>query len=202
MLLVRRRCCTQHCCPWPCCCTRHRPTAIWPLTVWSRQRWRFCSIALVSSPALHGHHCQHQAVLVAGVVPALLPSWPSKVRPVPCWRLLALRWRFARIALASLPALCCCPCCRHCAGVIALVAWALLPLLHGRFSPCCAGIVALVAFASLPALQTGGCPITKQLQHALASLPGSCHHCCRRSAGIVALIPRASLPSLRWRHCP
>ncbi len=36
---------------------------------------------------------------------------------------------FARMLLVSLPALRC-HCCQHCAGVIALVLWASLPLLH------------------------------------------------------------------------
>jgi hypothetical protein len=54
---------------------------------------------------LHWHHCQPQAVLVAGVAPALLPSWPSKNQPVLRWHLQALRSHFTRIALASLPML-------------------------------------------------------------------------------------------------
>jgi hypothetical protein len=73
--------------------------------VWPRQQWRFFGVALASLSALHWCHCQHQDVLVAGVALALLPSWPSKVRPVQRWRLPALHWRFARIALASLPVL-------------------------------------------------------------------------------------------------
>jgi hypothetical protein len=115
----------------------HRPTAIWPSMVWPRQQWLFFSflfslffrIALVSLLASHWHHCQHQAVLVAGVALALLPSWPSKVRPVQRWRLPALRWHFACIAPVSLPALCCCHCCQRCAGVVALGMWASLPSL-------------------------------------------------------------------------
>ncbi len=124
---MRHRFRAQCHCPWPCCCTRHWPTAIWPLTVWPRQRWWFIGVALVSLPASHWCHCQRQAVLVAGVAPVLLLSWPSKVRPVQRWRLLALRWCFICIELASLPALCCCHCCRHCAGIVALGAWASLP---------------------------------------------------------------------------
>jgi hypothetical protein len=38
----------------------------------------FFGIALVSLPALHWCHCQNQAVLVPGIAPALLSSWPSK----------------------------------------------------------------------------------------------------------------------------
>jgi hypothetical protein len=95
----------------------------------------FFGVALVSSLALRWRHCQHQAFLVASVAPAMLPSWPSKVRPMPRWRLPELCLRFARIPLASLPALCCCPCCRHCAGIIALVTWALLPLLRWHLCP-------------------------------------------------------------------
>jgi hypothetical protein len=150
----------------------------------------FFGIALVSLIALHWRHCQHQAVLVAGIAPALLPSWPSKVRPVPSWRLPTLCWCFACIALMSSPTLCCCCQCQCCAGVIALVAWGLFP--------CCTGTVALLAFTLLPALQTGICPVMKQWQHTLASLPALRHYCCWRCAGIVALVARAPLPLLRW----
>jgi hypothetical protein len=103
------------------------PQRFWPSMVWPRQQWRFFGIAMVSFPTLHWHHCQHQAVLVASFVPALLPIWPSKVWPVQCWHLLALRWRFTRIALASLPALCCCHHCRRCAGIVALGTWSTSP---------------------------------------------------------------------------
>jgi hypothetical protein len=101
--------------------------------------WR-CSgvlsrIALASLPA--------SSCLVASVAPALLPSWPLKVRPVPRKRLPALRLHFARIPLGSSPALCCHPCHRHCAGIIAL--------LRGRFCPCYAGIFFFIAFALPPA---------------------------------------------------
>jgi hypothetical protein len=111
------------------------PQQFWPLAVWQRQRLRFFGVALVSSLALRWRHCQQQAFLVASVAPALLPSWPSKVRSVPRWRLPELCLRFPRIPLASLPALCCCPCCRHCAGIIALVTWALLPLSRWHLCP-------------------------------------------------------------------
>jgi hypothetical protein len=87
----------------------------------------FFGVALVSLPALHWRCCQHQAVFVAGIAPALLLSWPLKVWPVQCWRLPVLCWCFARIALASLPASCCCCCCRCCAGVVVLSACASLP---------------------------------------------------------------------------
>jgi hypothetical protein len=105
----------------------------------------FFGVALVSLPPLHWHHCQRQAVLVTSIAPALLPSWPLKVRPVPRWRLPALRLCFSRIALASLPASCCCPCCRRCASVIALVMWALLPLLRWYHCPRCLRIAASIA---------------------------------------------------------
>jgi hypothetical protein len=97
-------------------------------------------IALASLPAS----------LVAGVAPALLLSWLSKVQPLPRWRLLVLRSHFACIALASLPALCCHPCCRRCAGVIALIAWALLRLLCWHHCPPCHCIAASIANWRMP----------------------------------------------------
>ncbi len=139
----------------------------------------FFGVALVSLPALHWYHCQRQAVLVAGIAPALLPSWPLKVRPVPRWHLPALPWHFARITLASLPALCCCPCCWHCAGVISLVAWALLPLLHWHCCPCHLHIAASIANWHLPS-----------------------HEAVATRAGVIASIAPSLLPALRWHCCP
>ncbi len=186
MSLVRRRCCAQRRRLWPRRCTRRRPTVIWPLTVWPRQRWHFFGVALVSLPALHWRHCQHQAVLVAGVALVLLPSWPSKVRPVPRWRLLALHWHFASIALASSPASGCCPCCQHCAGVIALVAWALLPLLRWHHCPCCLRVAASITNWHLPSHK--------------AVATGAWHYCQHRAILVAGVAP-ASLPSLRGRLC-
>ncbi len=95
---------------------------------------------------------------------------------------------------------------RHCQHrAVILVAGntpASLPSSCGRFCPCCAGIVALVAFPLLPASRTGVCPVTKQSRHTLASLPTSRHCCCWRSANIVALVARVSLPLSCWRCCP
>jgi hypothetical protein len=81
-------------------------------------------------------------------------TWPQLVQ----WM---QRWCFAGVVLASLAAL------RrhhhqHCAVIVAAVAPTSLPLLHGHFCPRRAGIVALVAFALLPASQTGVCLVTKQ----------------------------------------
>jgi hypothetical protein len=142
MLPVRHHYHAHHCCLWPCCCTRHRPTAIWPLMVWPRQQWHFflffLSVVLAFLPASHWHHCLRQAVLVAGIAPALLPSWPSKVRPMQRWHLPVLRWRFARIPLVSLPASCYCCCCWCCAGIITLGARASFSSLRapcGEFRP-------------------------------------------------------------------
>ncbi len=117
----------------------------------------FFGVALVSSPASHWRHRQRQAVLVAGIAPALSPSWPSKVQPVQRWRLPALGWCFARIVLASLPALCCCCCCRHCSGVVALGVWASLPSLH---APC-----------------GGGCPSTVIAIHGVLAVSGVVYAC-------------------------
>ncbi len=183
---MRHRCRTHHRRPWPCCCTRRRPTAIWPSTVWPRQRWRFFGIALVSLPALHWCHCQRQAVLVAGIAPALLSSWPLKVRPVQCWRLPALRWRFAHIALASLPALCCHRCHWHCAGIIALS---------------CGGFC-FVALAPLPSS-----PSRRRQHRELASAQSRSsrntrwRHCQHRAVVFVGVAPALS-PSLHGHLCP
>ncbi len=122
----------------------------WAFNSLAKAAMAFFGVALVSLPALHWHHCQRQAVLVTGVALVLLPSWPLKVRPVPRWRLQALCWRFAHIALLSLPALCCCPCHQCCAGVIALVAWALSPLLRCHCCPCRLCVAASIANWRLP----------------------------------------------------
>ncbi len=50
-------------------------------------------------------------------------------------------------------------------------------------------------FALPPASQTGICPVTKQSQHMLASLPALHPCCCWHSTGIVTLVTRVSLPS-------
>ncbi len=113
---------------------------------------------------------------------------------------ICLRWScgssiglFAGVVLASLAAL-------HCPVVVASVASALFSLSCGRFCPCCAGIVALIALALLPALRTGICPGTKQLQQALASSSVSRPCCCQCCAGTIPLIAQVSLPWLHW-HC-
>jgi hypothetical protein len=105
--------------------------------------------------------------------------------------------------------LCCCCCCGRCVGVIALITL--------EFLPYCAGIVALFAFALPPASQTGICPVTKQLQHALASLLALRHCCCRVAlassplsrrhlcpccAGIAALVMPALMPASQTGICP
>ncbi len=156
----------------------------------------------MSLPASHWRCCQLQAVLVAGVAPALLLKWPSKVQLVPRWHLPALRWRFARIALASLPALCCCPCCWHCTGIIAIIAWALLPLSRWHCCPRClciaasignwhlpshnavatrAGIIASIAPLLLQALCRHRCPFcTGVFTFVALALPPSAHLCCHQ----------------------
>ncbi len=196
-----RRCCRAQCRRlWPRCCTRRWPTAIWPSTVWPRQQWHFFGVALVSLPALHWRHCQCQAVLVAGIAPVLLPSWPSKVWPVLRWRLPALRWHFACIALASLPALCCCPCCRRCFGIIALIAWACLPLSRWHCCPHCLHVTASIANWRLPykavATRTG---VIASIAPSL--LPALRRHCCPHCAGVFALVALALPPLAHLRCC-
>ncbi len=89
----------------------------------------FFGVLLASSPALRWHHCQRQAVLVAGIAPVLLPSWPLMVRPMQRWRLLGLCWH---------------PC-LHRAGIIASIALLLsLLVLCWRHCPWCAGVFALI----------------------------------------------------------
>ncbi len=182
--VVGEVCCrAQCCCPWPRCCTQSRPTVILAFDGLAKAAMAFywhCAgvlarIALGSLPASSCPCCW----CCVGVVAELA----FEVRPVPRKH---LRLCFARIPLASLPASCCCPCHQRCAGIIAV--------LRGRFCPCHAGIFIIIAFASPPALRPGICPVTKQLQHALASLSAPRHHCCRRSASIVALVTWAFLP--------
>jgi hypothetical protein len=154
----------------------------------------FFGVALVSLPASHWHHRQHQAVLVAGVAPALLPSWPSKVRLVPRWRLPALRWRFARIVLASLPALCRRPCCRRFAGVIALVTWVLLPLSRWHRCPCRLCVAASIANWRLPSHEAVATRAGVIASIAPLLLPALRRHRCPRCAGVFALVTLASPP--------
>ncbi len=133
MLLVRHRCCAHRHHPWPCRCTWRWSMAMWPSTVWPRQQWHFVGVALASLPALHWCHCQRQAVLVAGITPALLPSQPLKVRPVQHWRLPALRWH---------------PCPHHLGVIARFVLLLSSPALHRRCCPWRAGVFALIACPS------------------------------------------------------
>jgi hypothetical protein len=153
---------------------------------------------------LRGHFCP-------GVL-ALLPSLPLRCRQ---HRKLAsaqsqnsrnTRWRH----------------CQHCTIVVAGIAPASLPLLHGHLCPCCAGVAALGTPASPPALQTGIWPVMTQSRHVTgeASLshssllpmasslyPASAHSNLAfgglakaamtfflRCAGVLARIALASLP--------
>jgi hypothetical protein len=111
----------------------------------------------------------------------------------------------AEAALVSLPALCLRPW-LHCASVINNIVPLLLPVLRRHHFPCRVGafvlrvaIVAHIAFALPPASQTGVCPGTKQLQHALASLPALRPCCCQCCASTAPLVAQVSLPWLRWR---
>jgi hypothetical protein len=193
---VRCRCCAHRHCLWPRCCTRRWPTAIWLLTVWPRQRWCFFGIALVSLPALHWHHHQHQAVLVTGVVAKLAFKSPAGA-------VLA----FAGIVLVF---------CLHCAGVIAsIVLLLLLPALRRRHCPCCVGTFALLRWHHCPrrlcvvasianwhlpsheAVATCAGVIASIAPSSLLALHRHCHPCC---AGIFALVALASLPSSHL-HC-
>jgi hypothetical protein len=106
------------------------------------------SVKLSLLPALHQRYCQ------VGLCRS------GRCRAGVCWHcarvLPPLLWRH----------------CQHPAVIlVAGVVPAPLPSSRGCFCPCCAGIVALVAFALPPASQTGICPVTKQSRHALASLP-------------------------------
>ncbi len=64
----------------------------------------FCDDVIVGAS-----HSSCRCLLVAGIALVSLPSWPSEVRPMQRWRLLALRWRprphrvevIASVALSS-----------------------------------------------------------------------------------------------------
>jgi hypothetical protein len=191
---VRHRCGAQRCCLWPHRCTRHRPTAIWPLTVRPRQRWHFL--------ALHWCPCPHCTGVIASIKLSLLPTLCQHCCRVGIQRSSWCHAGVCRQCARVLPASCWRHCQHRAVVLVAGVAPASSPLSRGCFCPWQAGIVALVAFALPPALQTGVCPITKQSRHALASLPATHHCCCRHSAGIVALVARASLPLSHWHCCP
>ncbi len=136
-------------------------------------------------PALHWRYCQRQAVLVAGVAPALLQSCPS--RSVRCCASIC------RCCACIFPASCWHHC-QHCA-VVHVTGIVLAS------SPCCGALLLLLrrhlcphCLCLVPALQPCVCPVTKQSQHALASLPAPCHCRCRQ-------LP-ALLPSSHGRFCP
>ncbi len=110
--------------------------------VWRMQRWcpyRRCAgilgrIAPASSPTLRCRCCRHCSGIIALVAWALLPSLRWHCCPVAFASPPALQTGICLIkqlrhALVSLPASRRCRCWRR-AGIIALVAWASLPLLH------------------------------------------------------------------------
>jgi hypothetical protein len=146
----------------------------------------FVGVALVSSRALHWRHCQRQAVLVAGVAPALLPSWPSRsgrCRTSVCQRcacvLPASRWRH----------------CQHCAVVHVT---GVVP----ASSPCCVGAFALVTPASL---SLSPLPCLQHCDLASAQSRNShnmCWHHCQHRAIIVAGVAPALSPLSHGRFCP
>jgi hypothetical protein len=81
----------------------------------------------------------------------------------------------------------------------------------GRLCPCCAGIFVLIAFALPPALQPCVCPVTKQSQHVLASLPAPRHCRCRQLPALLPLshgrffpcsagVANLCIPTLRQHH--
>ncbi len=117
---------------------------------------------------------------------------------------------FAGVALAF---------CLHPAGVIASIMLSSMSLalcrhhcrVAGRFCSCCTGIFVLITFALPPALRPCVCPVTKQSQHVLASLPAP-HHChCRRLLALLPLshgyfcpcsagVTNLGIPALRQHH--
>jgi hypothetical protein len=89
-----------------------------------------------------------------------------------------LRWRPWPHCASSSPTLCCC-CHRHCASIIALVAWALLPSLRWHFHLCCLCIPASIANWCLPS-----------------------HNAVTTRAGVLASIAPLTLLALHWHRCP
>ncbi len=134
-------------------------------------------IALALLPASSCSRCWH----CVGVVAEL----PFKVRPVLRKRLPVLRLHFSSILLASLPASCCCPCHRHCAGVITVLrgAFALVALASLFSSPLPCTSIATLHLPSHETVATRACVIASTVPLLLPAI-----------AGIVALVTRAFLP--------
>jgi hypothetical protein len=106
------------------CCCRHCAGIV----AWASLRRPVGVIALVSPAS--------PLVSQTGVYPVLTPLQPGIFTRIVLAFCLRCTGVLARITLASSPALHC-HCCRHSAGVVALIAWA--------SPPCCASVFALVA---------------------------------------------------------
>jgi hypothetical protein len=142
----------------------------------------------------------HQAGVLARIALALLPAsscsrcWrctgvvaelPIKVRPVLRKHLPVLRLHFSSILLASLPALCCCPCHRHCACIITMLRGAFALVAPASLSslplPCTS--IATLRLPSHETVATRACVIASTVPLSLPAI-----------AGIVALVTWAFLP--------
>ncbi len=159
---MRCRCRAPCCHPWPCRCTRSRPTVILPSTVLPGQQWHFIGVEQVSLPALHWHYWQLQAVLVAGVAPSLLPSCPS--RSGRC------RASICRRCTCILPA----SCCRHCQHRAFVHVTGILP----ASLPCCG--------VPLPLLCRHLCPHRLCLASSIATLHLPSHETVTTHTGVIA----------------
>jgi hypothetical protein len=136
--------------------------------------------------ALHWRHCQHQAVLVAGVAPTLSPSWPS--RSGQC------RASVCRPCTCILPA----SCWRHCQHHAVVHVTGVVP----ASLPCCAGAFALVAPASL---SSSPLPCLQHCDLASAQSQNShdmrWRHCQHRAIIVAGVAPTLS-PLSHGRFCP
>ncbi len=106
--------------------------------------------------------CLHCTGIIASVRLSLLPALHRHCCRVGLRRSGRCRAGICQRCACILPALCWRHCQHRAVVLVAGIATASLPSLHGHFCPGRAGIVALIAFALPPASQTGVCPVMKQ----------------------------------------
>jgi hypothetical protein len=106
---------------------------------------------------------------------------------------------FACIPLALLPALCCCSCHRHCAGIIAMLRGAFAHVAPASLSssplPC-------LKHCNLASAQSRNSRNTclRHCQHHAIVVAGNCRHCCPRHTGVFALVALV-LPTSSYLRC-
>ncbi len=186
---------------WRCNPPLCRPSD-WPqswLPLWF-QRHRCLGRCLVSPFGCLAKPSEHLAEAANAFLAALRPKmlmaehFCAGCWPIPCCG-GPLVWPEGRSHYLVVELVVCADTCNlACKGKLSPLKTSLLTVLLEKPCPLLVGTL-VDPFALSPASQTGVCPVTKQSQHVLASLPALHPCCCWHSAGIVALVTRVSLPS-------